>query len=84
LFNAWFFDHLFLRIFPPLWYALARILDRGIEQWGFRLAFLGGLRDGFAVSGNVLESSENGLLSRYASGMILGMLVLLIIAWGWL
>lgn len=84
LFNAWFFDHLFLRIFPPLWYALARILDHGIEQWGFRLAFLGGLRDGFAVSGNVLESGENGLLSRYASGMILGMLVLLIIAWGWL
>lgn len=84
LFNAWFFDRIFLRIFPPIWYAFAHILDRLIEQGGFQLMLLGGLRDGFGLGSRALEAGENGLISRYASGMILGLVVLLFIAWGYL
>lgn len=83
LFKAWFFDAAFLRIFPPAVYAFARFLDWGVERTGFRLVFLGSLRDGFGVSSQLLEIGENGLVSRYASGMVLGLLVLLVVAWGW-
>ena len=82
--GAWFFDAAFLRVFPPAVYAFARFLDRGVERTGFRWAFLGGLRDGFGVGSQLLGIGENGLLSRYASGMVLGLLILLVFAWGWM
>ncbi|MHB1566191.1 MAG: NADH-quinone oxidoreductase subunit L [Acidiferrobacter sp.] len=83
LVRGWFIDDLYQRTVVPTFLALAQVLDT-LEERGFRRALLGGLRNGLGLTNAALEIGENGVISRYASGMVLGLLLLIVLTWGWL
>ncbi len=80
--EGWYLDALALRFLPPMIYGMAQLVAQG-EKWIFRTLLLGGLRDSSRLLGNLLVQGENGLLNRYASSMLVGVLILLAVLWGW-
>ncbi|WP_312261661.1 NADH-quinone oxidoreductase subunit L [Candidatus Igneacidithiobacillus taiwanensis] len=81
--TGWGIDAAFLRLFPAPFYALGRFLRRGVEEIGIQGLAQGGLRDVLGLSANGLARGENGLVSSYALGMVLGLFLLLLLIWTW-
>lgn len=81
LVHGWFIDDLYQHTLVPAFRALARALH-AVEEQGFRGALLGGLRNSLGITSAALEAGENGAVSRYAGGMVLGLLLLILIT-GW-
>ena len=81
--TGWGIDGAVLRLFPAPFYALGRLLRRGVENLAVQGLAQGGLRDGLRLSASAFARGENGLASRYAVSMIAGLFLLLLLLWTW-